>query len=312
MNPVRIAQFSILFIWLTTTALAQTNPSLAQFQTNSTVISGGERSNSPTTTKADTGIDWLLVFQQQAKTYETVLQAQQTLSEKTLSSIERSNEHLISLAHLVGIVVTILIGVFGAWVWTQVNTVRKLPKEATNRMKAVENKLREIESKFQGFDTIFASTGEKLNKLQTDVQKAIEDIQLRTEIARRRVELTSLSHKERLRSVQAIGQMTSPLVVPILKQTLQDLNQPPEILAEALYGLARWKQLVVQDMEATTLVATASKHQTKLVRFASAEAMGRIDPHNATFRTRLIEMRDHDVDEDIKNAARHALQDSGS
>jgi HEAT repeat protein len=143
----------------------------------------------------------------------------------------------------------------------------------------------------------------ELEELGTRAQGAIRLAKVAQEIARLNVNDTN----QQCLAVIALAQSDETLVIPVLFDVLRNQRHPQEIIAEALYGLGRFGSNIPQTLDHFQLILASSQHIQKTVRFAAVEAMGKIAPKNASFQTRLVEIINNDVDNDVKIAAKKVL-----
>jgi HEAT repeat protein len=269
--------------------------------------------------------DWAAILDQQAKLQATAIETQQKVADRAIDSVKTSFNNLVSLVQVVGIAVAIIGTLFGAWVALILKDVRFVRTQAAERLNVIERKHEEQDKKLSDADQaviqlrkrvdecdhILQNSRAMLTQLENvkNVQETIDDALALANIAKLRTQLASGDPSEQLRAIEALAQDKSPRSIPVLIDTLRNPNRSPEILAEALYGLRRRGANVANDSGLVTLIVEVSKHPQKQVRLAAVEAMARIAPHNSSFRTRFVEIRDNDKDNDVRTAAKHATDD---
>ena len=290
-------------------ARGQTNTNSSQYNlSNNTNLNVANYSGGLNSASQPMMLDWPAILGQQTKIYEATLRTEQSVSDKTLASVKQSYEHLVSVAQYVSVVVGIVVAVLGVAFAFVLKEISKIPILANSKIGDVDKKLTEFDGRFPAFEKRFNDSLQKASELLRELEVKMGETLEMANLAKLRGDLMSENTEDQLRAMMALAQNMSPLAIPLLKETLRSQQRPAQILAEAVYSLGRRRPQVESDDEIKVLIVNSIKHSEKQVRLESAIAMGRLAPHNSTFRTRLVEMRDNDVDSDVQRAAKHSLQ----
>ncbi len=206
---------------------------------------------------------------------------------------------------------------------------RRFVRTTERMLKDVENELRNTKETRIAF---LKQSQEELNKFKVKLQDATDNYSKLMKQAEESMKQAEESMKHAIRTddlvwnigrlsiddpnqknlaVIALAQGGNPRAIPFLLEILRNPGWwSRENLTQALRGLGNFfstrRDGVTSDI--SELILNASRHAHKSVRLAAVESMGTIDPQNASFQTRLVEIINNDVDNDVKLAAKKILE----
>jgi hypothetical protein len=263
----------------------------------------------------------LLEFQE--KNNQHLLEVQREVSERAIQAATQQAQAILTTAQI-GAFLVLVISTFVGWrVKREFSNFVNLRKQSEKFLSEVKTKLSEIDDIQNRFSSKIEELSGTVKPLESIIPKytleleqfgeTIEDIKIKARVAQLGFDLFSNNFDDRLRAAQAASEMAKgergAVALPLLLGCLRKSDEPPEVIAEALYGLSHRGRDIIGDDDALNLILVASRSDENVVRIEALKTMKKVGLNHNNFHQRIRECYDTDKDDRVKEVAGQILTD---
>jgi hypothetical protein len=250
-----------------------------------------------------------VLFRSQQDSYKNNQADQARILKTANDAISHSQNVINAVLNFIYILAVITIGIAGYFVFllkkvekTDEDIKKEVEKNNHHNKKEIEiaknQAAREIENfkenikqeinEFKKLIDYHEQQSKKLLSLEPDILEIVnfyklgklEMIEEKTIIAELKLNIHCGTIEEQQRAIEALCQKTNPVVIPTLLACLNDSQKAPVIIAEALYGLKRKKDIMPRDdyKKFTDIIKKYIESENDIIRESALDVLKSIDP----------------------------------